>query len=519
MAELIDQAKAVKVEPKSAIIDPYESTNFLSVRSKQSFISFQTLRRMARIPAIAAIINTRLNQVARFAKRPRYPGDTGFKIGLKDPNQKMTEAARKRAFELEEFFLRTGAIRNKRRKDNFNLFLRKIVRDSLELDALTWENVFNHKGELCELWAVDASTIELVTDCSTGELDPPPVYIPVTSRGQSIAGDIAYIQRINGQVVAEYSEEDLAYAVRNPRTDIERVGFGLSELEVLIDIVTGIVNGLRYNTSYFSHSHLPQGVMEIVGKYKDKHLEAFKRHWRTLTSGSVGKWAVPILALEDGQGFKFTPFKNSNKDMEFNQFLEFLFNLACAVYQINPDEVGFKSWSSGSSLHKTDNTSEKIEQSLDKGFVPLMEFLSDTFNSEVVDMIDPEFCFSWVGLSDQDEEHKWQQIKMKLDAGVVTVAEIRKQEDLPEIKDESGKLALWTQAPAHPQLIQVFMNELQQKQQKEMMEQQQQLDPATMQQGQQKPKMNSGQKDEPKKQELKKSLMDDINISINWADY
>jgi hypothetical protein len=464
-------------EPKSAIIDPFNNMGgFLGVRSKPTAIPYTTLRRMATVPAVSAIINTRLNQVARYARRPRFDGDMGFRIRLKDREAKMTDAQKKRAMEIEEFFLKTGAVKNKVRKDNFNTFLRKTVYDSLTLDVLAFEKVASVKNEVAELWAVDGSTIELVLNNPTGELDyEVPVYIPETKGGVKAGGDnIAYVQKVNGRTVAEFTEDELAYAIRNPRTDLDMVDFGMSELETLIEIVTGIMNGVRYNTSYFSHSHLPQGVLEVVGKYQDKHLEGFKRHWKSLTTGAPGKWAVPVMALEEGQGFKFTPFKNSNRDMEFNEFLEFLFNIACAVYQIDPNEVGFKSWTSSNSMSASDNTEAKMEGSKDKGFIPLMNFLSDTFNSEVVDLIDDEYVFEWIGVDEEDEDKKLERQKTQLEAGVKTVAMLWKENDvdIEEIKKENGgELPKWANAPANAQLIQVFMADINAEQQENQQQQ------------------------------------------------
>lgn len=452
------------IVPKSAIIDPYQMNGMSAgTRSKPTPTPYETLRRMAQIPAIAAVLNTRLNQVARFARRPRFEGDMGFEIVLKDPKAKMTDAARKRALEIENFFLKTGAVPNRKRKDNFNTFLRKITRDTLTLDAMAWENVPNHKGQVAEIWAMDATTIELVSVAPVSEAFEIPVYVPETRKGMKMGGaDIAYIQRLQGQIVAEYSEDELAYAIRNPRTDLEYTDFGLSELEVLMEIVTGIVNGVRYNTSYFSHSHMPQGVLELVGKYEQTHLDGFKKHWQQLTSGASGKWSVPVMALSDGQGFKFTPFKNSNRDMEFNEFLEFLFNIACAVYQIDPNEVGFKSWTSNSGMTKSDNTEAKMEGSKDKGFVPLMNFLSDTFNSEVVDQIDPDFEFNWIGVDEEDEDMKLERQEKLLASGVKTIRMVWEENDVDLDKvaeDNGGTLPKWIDAPANPQLIQVYMAE------------------------------------------------------------
>lgn len=464
-------------KPKSAIIDPYMTTGANGLRQKPTAIPYSTLRKMAKVPPIAAIINTRLNQVARFARRPRFDGDIGFKIVLKDREAEMSDEQRKKALAIEEFFLKTGAVPNKRRKDNFDKFIRKITRDSLSLDVVTFENVYSRKRDLAEIWAMDGATIELVASDLVGEDRELPVYEPMTKAGQSIEGDISYVQRVNGQIIAEYTEDEMCFAIRNPQTDINMVDFGMSELETLIEIVTGIMNSIKYNTSYFSESHLPQGVLEIVGQYEDEHLEAFKRHWKTMTSGAGGKWAVPVMALKEGQGFKFTNFKNSNRDMEFNEFLEFLFNIACAVFQIDPNEVGFKSWTSNTGGQmKSDNTEVKIDESKDKGFVPLMQFLANTFNSEIVDRIDEAFAFTWIGIDEQNEDEKWNRYKVQIDSGVTTVAEVRAKEDMEELKDEDGKPAAWTKAPGNPTLIQVFMAqmnaELQQQQQVDQQQQQ-----------------------------------------------
>lgn len=461
MKEAEDKKKSA--QPKSAMIDPYNAYGQGGTRSKQSIVPFGVLRNMAKVPAIAAILLTRKNQVAAHARRPRFDGDIGFKIGLKDLKAKMTDAQQKKAHEIEEFFLKTGGVKNRKRKDNFNTFLRKIVDDTLTLDVMTWENVPNIGGGLAEIWAVDGTTIELVSDLPLSDEFEPIVYEPMTKRGMQIGGEISYVQRLNGRIIAEYSDGELAYAIRNPRTDMMTVDFGMSELEVLMEIVTGIMNGVRYNTTYFSHSHVPQGVLEIVGKYKDEHLEGFKRHWKNLTTGAAGKWSVPVMALSEGQGIKWTPFKNTNQDMQFNEFLEFLFNVACAVYQIDPNEVGFKSWtSSQGSMGQSDNTEEKMDKSRDKGLIPLMNFLSDTFNTEIVDPIDEDFAFYWVGLDEDDEDRKIERQEKQLQAGVKTVAMVWAENDvdIDAIKAENGgELPKWVNAPANATLIQVYMAE------------------------------------------------------------
>lgn len=467
-----DSDKVKLLEPKSAIIDPTNVLNYGGTRPKPNALPMHSLRNIAKTPAIAAIIKTRLNQVARFAKQPRFEGDIGFRIVTKDIEQKMSPADKKEARKLQNLLLTTGAVPNRIRKDNFDRFMRKITQDTLTLDQMCWENVPNIQGQLSEMWALDAATIELVVQEPTSEMFTLPVYRPVTKKGMTIEGEIAYVQRVNGQVIAEYTEDEMCFAVRNPSTDILVAPFGRSELEDLIEIITGILNGIRYNTSYFNHSSLPQGVLEIVGNYKDEHLESFKRMWKTMTSGAAGKWAVPVMALQEGSGFKWTPFKTSNRDMEFNQFLEFMFNIACAVYQIDPNEVGFKSWSSKSSggLSQSDNTEVKIEQSQDKGFVPLMTFLGQTISSEVIDRYNDEFCLAWVGLDTDLEKLQWNRAKEELEAGTLLVNEYRASRDRESIKQDWAE-----EAPANATLIQVYTADKQAKAQADLQQQQGQM--------------------------------------------
>ena len=471
-------------EPLSAFIDPGNVLDYVGTRAKPGSVGYALLRSMAiRAKPVAAIILTRQNQVARFTRRPAYKGDTGFKLKLKEVDREPTDAERKRMLEIEEGILRTGFVENMKRKDNFNTFVRKLIRDSLVLDAMAFEPVFNRKGELVEWWAVDGATIEVVTEMATYNQTHPIVYEPITDHGRKNAGELAYVQRINGIVTAEYRETELAYSFRNPRTDLDYALFGMSELEVLIETVTNMLNAETYNGAYFSHSHLPQGILEIVGKYQQEHLESFRRAWKTLTSGSVGKWRVPIMALEEGQGLKFTPFKQSSKDMEYHQWLEFLTTMACAVYQIDPTEIGMKSWSGGNNAGmRSEAEASRIDHSMDKGFIPLMFFLSDTINSELVNRIDPMFEFDWVGLNEADEKQKSDDRDKRLLSGYTTVNEERRAEDQPSIEDmmiEAGvdaetakKMGLWGFAPANATLNQVFMNTIQQQQAAEQAEQQ-----------------------------------------------
>ena len=84
--------------------------------------------------------------------------------------------------------------------------------------------------------------------------------------------------------------------------------------------------------------------------------------------------------------------------MEFNLWLNYLIKMICSIYQIDPSEIGYGMKDEGGAGMSGDNTAEKLAQSKDKGFIPLMTFLSDYINTNIVDKLDPDYRLQWVGL-------------------------------------------------------------------------------------------------------------------------
>ncbi|NIM21932.1 MAG: hypothetical protein GTN64_05875, partial [Candidatus Latescibacteria bacterium] len=48
------------------------------------------------------------------------------------------------------------------------------------------------------------------------------------------------------------------------------------------------------------------------------------------------------MAIDEAQGgVTFTPFKESNRNMQYNLWLEYLIQTVCSVYTIDPSEIGY----------------------------------------------------------------------------------------------------------------------------------------------------------------------------------
>jgi hypothetical protein len=447
---------------KSTAYDHFSSLDFMGSRPKQSRVTWQMLRRMSlACKPVAAIIQTRQNQVAAFTQIPRRTGDIGFRITTKNPTKKPTAGDLERMHELTNWFMNMGYdqydnryYEGERRRDNFDSFIRKIVRDTLTLDAVAFEVQRSARGTPYALFPVDPGSIKFAAE--KWQFDP--------KTGQTIAIQpemtdglpVRYVQELyNGVRVAVFNDRDLMYAVRNPRTDATVGGYGLSELEILMETVTQILFAEQYNAKFFTQNSLPQGILNIAGKYTPEALESFKRQWIAQVTGVANAWRVPIMAIDDAQGgVKFEKFSDfSNRDMQYNVWVEYLISSACAVYTIDPSEIGFVMKGAGGGPMVEASGGVKIDFSKDKGLRPLLKFLGSMFNDLVAEM-QPDLQFEWVGIDAMSETEKIELTTKKINSGIMTVNEARAIEDMDEIKSN------WANAPANSTLIQVYVADM-----------------------------------------------------------
>jgi hypothetical protein len=330
-----------------------------------------------------------------------------------------------------------------------------MVRDTLTLDAVSFEVQRNARGKPHALWPVDPATIKYASEkyefnAKTGQTV---MVQPEMTNGLPVR----FVQEmLNGVRVAAFNEKELVYGIRNPRTDADIYGYGLSELEILMETITQILFAEQYNAKYFTQNSLPQGVLNIAGKYTPEALESFKRQWMAQVTGVSNAWRIPIMAIDDAQGgVNFTPFKGNNREMQFNLWLEYLIQAACSVYTIDPQEVGFVIKGAGGGPMVEHSGAVRLDFSKDKGLRPLLKFFGHLINDHIVKEIYPDLFFEWVGIDAMSEKDKIELTSKRLAAGIITVNEARALEDMDEIK------ANWANAPGNATLMQVYMGDMQ----------------------------------------------------------
>lgn len=443
--------------PKSVVEDPIAILQSLGYKDKPLSLTYDTLKRISiRNSVISSIISTRVNQVSTFSQPARFTKDkVGFEIVLRDPNASPTKEQKALMLAIESFIENCGFSYDSGR-DNFDTFLRKVTRDSLVYDQLCFEVVPDRMGRPAEIYTVDASTIRAaVAEPGTDDIDG-------MLRERTNSQKYDWVQVVNGEVVSSFTSQELAFCVRNPRSDINIQPYGFSELEILVNQITSHLWAEEYNSKYFSQGGTTKGILNLKGSNISKEqLDAFRRQWTAQVSGLTGAWKTPIVSVE---GLEYLSVSQSNREMEYEQWMNYLINICCAVYQIDPAEINFpnRGGAGGAGGAMMEGGLEsRIKNSRDKGLRPLLRFLEASINKNIIHRFSRDFNFVFIGLDKESEEER-AQLYEKLVRTRKTINEIRAENDDPPI--EGGEIIL------DP----TYTNYLLQKKQNDMMAQQQQ---------------------------------------------
>ena len=430
----------VEQDTKSFFIDPLQFNANLGYKDKPYSLSYVTLKRMSKTPIINSIIKTRKNQVADFAEPQENKYSTGFVIRKKSKGgveQKMDNKDKKIAFAITDFLLRGGNT-SQWGYDDFDTFIRKIVEDSLVYDQMTFECIRNRRGQLESFIATDGATFRMADSFFDKDYNNvffqrngAAVWEDRREFGPKVHGYYpAYVQVYQNMKVNEFYPWELCFGVRNPSTSIYANGYGCSELEELINVVTSLLWGDEYNRRFFSQGSAPKGLLRIKGVNSQSALQQFKQQWQSMITGVMQAWKTPVVDAD----VEWIDLQKNNRDMEYSAWMEYLIKLACGVYSIDPTEIGWDiSRSVGNSGLFEGSQEERLRHSKDKGLYPLLKFLQRKLNKYIVEQINPEYELVFMGLNGMSIEDE---LKMDIDKvnSFMTVNEIREKYELKPLE-------------------------------------------------------------------------------------
>jgi phage portal protein BeeE len=191
---------------------------------------------------------------------------------------------------------------------------------------------------LRDLFVLDAAPLEIVRDRSTQlpvELvarDGATVIPIVDDHGRLTKYQQLVQTQGAGEKTVDFPGKDVVYLKSSPSTN--RV-LGLSPLESLAVTIGADIHAMSYNARFFTDGYLMENIL-ILGRLGAQALDDTKGFF----DENRGKHVLPIISdLEKPEGAQLLRFRDTNKDMEFLGFERWIFQRACAVYQVSASQI------------------------------------------------------------------------------------------------------------------------------------------------------------------------------------
>lgn len=417
---------------QSVFFDPNDiSGNGRGFKDSKGVLSFSVLRRMGDIHIVKSIVSTRVEQIMNFMDFSEDEQKEGFTIRKKKSffstgDEKLTNEDKKKISKIVDFLEKGGWTDKWDNVDSLQEFVSKIMLDSLTLDQLAFEMVRNRMWELQKFRAVDASLIRFLDSVDPRQREGFEQYrfkghLP---RYCMVWDEMILHNPITKEPILYYPWE-LGFGIRNKTSDVRRNGYGVSELETLVNIITWILWGFSYNANFFSQGSQPKGFINIKNpNISNSTLQEFRQAWTQTMAGVGNSHRTPVINGIDLEWVDLQ--KLSNRDMEFNEWIKFLIIMTCSVYRIDPSELGFN-FKESQQIFGQDGQRERLKHSREKGLKPLLIFLQGVITKYIVSELDENYEFAFTGIEVEDEEAQVKLVSEKLSSGMVAMQDIFKK--------------------------------------------------------------------------------------------
>lgn len=360
------------------------------------------LRRMAEIPAARRAINCIKDRVACMDWRIEVSPGAG------------TEGAEDRAERLQRL---TAALRAPNDTDSFRTLIEPVIEDILVGGFGAVEIELRNSGDPegpVRLWSVDGATIQVNVGWD-GNPETPRYAQGKTNFG---AGEQAALL-----------DRELMYLKLNPRT---HSAFGLGKVEVAFESINSFLTSHRYAGRLASNSTV-QYALWLKDRTPEQH-ERLTRWWQEDVEGS-GR--VPVLSTEEPpQVIKLAGGTDAELRMQWQQFLLTMianaFDLPAMLLGVTQD------------VNRT-TAQEMADEAFQSAVVPLAKLIADHITRDVIlkALGWSDLRFAWSELDSRDEAVEISIQMQLLNAGVLTVDEVRAMRGLPArgvVEEESHEV-------------------------------------------------------------------------------
>jgi len=415
---------STEVGRKAILTDPFyaQQSSQTLFKFRMSRLSNKTLKDVSlRDWLCSAIIQNRLDTILRFSRPQLKKFDMGFRVVKRDESEEYTPAEKSEIENIQAFIYNCGRLENTPDMDKmlFGQFLKMTVRDALTFGNIAVVKILTRRGALHRFRPIPAEAVYHVNESAPKKqieehvksvahlFDPQSDNDPRNSQTitERPLDYYKYVQvSYDNRPLAVFGDEDLIFKLFNPQNFADGNGYCYSPLEMAVMNITHHMNTENYNSNFFTHGQAAKGVLHLKGTVTQSQMTAFRRQFYNLINGSQNAWRTPIIAgLDDVQ---WVPMAGGSKDMEYLNYNQHLMRNICTQFQIDPIELGLDMLSgSGKATGAADGNQSKIEFSREKGLYPILMFIEDFINKDILPAIDKlygsKYRFQFEGYTDE----------------------------------------------------------------------------------------------------------------------
>lgn len=486
------------MERKGVIDLSYPEDEQYGYKERPGMVGSQILKSMGRKDSVVrSIISTRIAQIKKFTKPQKDKYSEGWiveavdpadlspedKLSLADPElQKDEEAFNAHKYELEQ---KLSKIKEKQRKDiieisefvqhsgmsseetdtthkrwDLDKFVTTIVEDRLIYNYMAVELIPTKDGsKLHHYYPMSAGTIKYVSARAAAQyqklLQQETMRRDAMKKRFDPSKPLKYVQVVRGKIVAAFTEDELIFEPATPTVDPEDNGYAPGELEYLINIVTAHLYAEAHNRNFFTQGIGTKGILHIKGDNLSRaQLEAFKRQWFNQVVNTRNAFRPPIIGMADD--VKWVPLAQTNREMEFEAWMNYLIKICCAIYQIDPAEINFDISKGAAASFGDKSNEDKLKNSKDKGLRPLLDMIENVINNHIIRYWNPDLAkkykFKFVGFDAESREQEINRLQKETQTWK-TLNEARIEMGKPPVEDGDVVLnATYTQYLAQKQM-------------------------------------------------------------------
>jgi len=368
---------------------------------KPSAVSFELLRKLASYdPIIRICVNVIKKEVSQ----------CDWEIMVKPNAPKAKEYYMPLVMEVYDLFEYMNA-----NGENLRILSDRVLEDLLVCDAGVVEKVYTiDKTKIGALNSIDGASVR-------------PIYNEYGELGNE--NGVAYVQYIDNVKVAEFTADEVVYMMAHPQNDVKHFGYGKSNIESILLHVQAALEADMFNIKRFTEDNVPPGILDL-GNINEEQAQVFKEMWNATVI--TEPHAMKFVWGSDSAK-KFIPFGNTQKDMQYIEYIQWLSKLKLATYGLSSIDANM--------FQDANRANSEVQQAISasRGVRSYKKLLEEYWTRGVIRAMGDDY--KWLEFKYKDAEtldQKKQQAeidKIYVETGVYQRNEIREREGKAPIKE------------------------------------------------------------------------------------